>query len=94
MLGLYESRVFFQLIPLVDTGDEDHLTSFRIYRHDVTNETVLIGLPAIQSSGKYRYMVPVTLEDPVQRSFRLASPNESPMDDTLLLYVDWDIQFA
>ena len=89
-----DTRIFFQLIPVVDTGEEDHLTSFRIYKHDVASNVLLVGLPAIQSTGKYLYMVPVTLQDPAQHSFQLAPPNSYSIADTLLLHVDWDIQFA
>ena len=87
-----DTKVFFQLIPIIDTCEEDHLTTFHIYKHDLATGVLLIGLPAIQSTGKYRYMVPVTLQDRDQRSFRLSPPNS--LADTLLLHVDWDIQFA
>lgn len=94
MLPPDENRVFFSLIPIVDTGHKDHLTKFQVYKHDTTTETLIMGLPAIQSSGKFRYMVPVTLQDPTQRCFRLAQPCEASLDDILLLYVDWEIHFA
>ena len=89
-----DTRIFIQMIPIVDTGEVDDLTKFRIYKHDFGSNVLLIGLPAIQSTGKYRYMVPVTLQDRDQRSFRLSPPNSHSLADTLLLHIDWDIQFA
>ena len=92
-MPLDDTRVFVQLIPVVDSGEEDYLTKFRIHKYDVDN-VLLVGLPAIQITGKHQYMVPVKLRDSVKRFFQLAPPANDSIADTLLPHVDWDVQFA
>ena len=92
-MPLDDRRAFVQLIPIVDSGEEDYLTKFRIHKYYLDN-VLLVGLPAIQITGKHQYMVPVKLRDPSNVFFQLAPPANDSIADTLLLYVDWDTQFA
>ena len=62
-MPLDDRRAFVQLIPIVDSGEEDYLTKFRIHKYYLDN-VLLVGLPAIQITGKHQYMVPVKLRDP------------------------------
>ena len=65
------------------------LTGFQIYKYANSVAAVrLVGLPAIPDAGIRYYMIPVVVEDPEKKSFRLIPLTETPENDAVFLGVN------
>jgi len=82
--------VFFLVTPAVNLQPDrrDKITSLPLYRHDPTVPQQVVGLPAIDTEKLY--MVAFDEVDAAKEEWELGN---QAANDTLLLHVEWRIQF-